>query len=256
MSVALSHRLSSTPAGLDTFPTILTTTPPPSAVGMHMRSNSQHSIPLGPYDTTPTSSAAMDDESRNTLLSRHSCDQDRTNTNPLSHTAFDLPPPSARGGDSLAFKERLRNSRKLQALVGALALCLVLVVIWVFSPARDGTYAEQQHAASPGRPFYRPPPSEQRTQAKFQTGKGKNRGVINYTFGDGSVFEKPGDVLIYGLVFYGRWDRVQILDCYLKVRSVGAGRGVCMLTACLEKLGRQRWVPRQGHLCRPHPRCG
>lgn len=32
-----------------------------------------------------------------------------------------------------------------------------------------------------------------------------------------TTFMPPAGTKIHGLVFYGRWDRVQILDCYLKV---------------------------------------
>lgn len=34
-----------------------------------------------------------------------------------------------------------------------------------------------------------------------------------------TTFTPPTGTKIHGLVFYGRWDRVQILDCYLKVPS-------------------------------------
>ena len=34
---------------------------------------------------------------------------------------------------------------------------------------------------------------------------------------DTTSFTPPAGTKIHGLVFYGRWDRVQILDCYLKV---------------------------------------
>lgn len=199
----------------------------------------------------------QDREARSNLLAAHA------NADSPSPDSFGLAPPSRRIHHSAQryaheFPERLRNSRKLQCLAGALALCFVLVTIWVFSPATSERHPPPEQHAGAGRPFYVPAPTEQRVQKKYKTGKGKHRGVINYTFGDGSVFEKPADVKVYGLVFYGRWDRVQILDCYIRVRGFAewGGGGIGGLIGCVEKPGLEWRVLGQGHLCRQHQGCG
>ena len=54
---------------------------------------------------------------------------------------------------------------------------------------------------------------------KVSTQKGWKDGGPTYRFEDGTTYKKPKDLKVYGLVFYGRWDRVQILECYLRVRG-------------------------------------
>lgn len=152
--------------------------------------------------------------------------EDESTRNLLSRSSAYAPPPS-----TFKLPNRFVKSRKLQCITTALLFCFVLAAVWIFAPARSATYSQNYDArpptnitrpTRPTRPTPPPPPPPQYLpdkplHPKFRTGKGRHRGVINYTFGDGSAYEKPLDTKIYGLVFYGRWDRVQILDCYLKV---------------------------------------
>jgi hypothetical protein len=96
------------------------------------------------------------------------------------------------------------NNRRFQALVGAGCIFLLLTGLWISAPTYDKVVE---------KPLEHPP----KAPPIPVHGKGSTDGRPTYTFSDGSVYQKPQGIKIYGLVFYGRWDRVQILDCYLKV---------------------------------------
>ncbi|KAA8896000.1 hypothetical protein FN846DRAFT_966906 [Sphaerosporella brunnea] len=107
------------------------------------------------------------------------------------------------------FVTNFKNNRRMQAIVGAGCIFLLLLALWTSAPTS---------APPPQRQ-----PQQQHPPSKLLYGKGSKDGMPTYTFSDGSVFQKPKKFKIYGLVFYGRWDRVQILDCYLKKNLVQHG---------------------------------
>jgi hypothetical protein len=100
----------------------------------------------------------------------------------------------------------LKANRKLQGIVGAGFIFLLFAGIWAWTPRHYHTSEEK--GASP-------------SISEFAVGKGWKGGNPAYTFTDGTMYEKPPEIKVHALVFYGRWDRVQVLDCYLRVSASG-----------------------------------
>jgi hypothetical protein len=111
----------------------------------------------------------------------------------------------------------LRTNRRLQYAIVAASGLFILLAIWLWTSRESLLYSNYD------RVDYLPDSASPPHAAATAAPVAKPGGGISH-----SSYRKPKDIKIYGLVFYGRWDRVQILDCYLKVsvnppRAVGRG---------------------------------
>jgi len=102
----------------------------------------------------------------------------------------------------------LKTNRKLQGIVGAGFIFFLFAGIWAWTPRHYHTSSEEKDTSAVSVPA-------------IAAGKGWKGGRPAYTFADGTTYEKPPEIKIHALLFYGRWDRMQVLDCYLRVSAFG-----------------------------------
>jgi hypothetical protein len=100
-----------------------------------------------------------------------------------------------------ALGTHLKTNRKLQGVVGAVSIFLLFAGIWALTP--------RLHTSSS-------------VPAAFHVGKSIDAaGNPAFTFADGTVFAKPKDVTVHGLVFWDQWETAMVGECYLRVSYSG-----------------------------------
>ncbi|KAJ9638748.1 hypothetical protein H2201_008829 [Coniosporium apollinis] len=111
------------------------------------------------------------------------------------------------------YATNLRSNRRFMWLIGTAFGLLVLLSLFSWS-GRDWLSFREHFKSGNTHPAVLNHPVGAR--------KGPH-GRPAYAFLDGSLFEKPEGLKVVGYIFYGRWDRVQVLDCYMKRNLVKNG---------------------------------